>query len=147
VVERQNLVQNEQIQPFSCLKTALHVFCCTCEQVRKQKCPAYVGGSCEGKQKTIQALLQRLANEQSSYARAALGPFREAVCWRFTLLPFSSLSLPSFSFLFLLSSALSPFCFQKPIWGSARQESSHTDCMGACEASLLRSEASKPVFW
>jgi hypothetical protein len=29
------------------LKLHLHAFCCTCEQRRKQKCPAYVGGSCE----------------------------------------------------------------------------------------------------
>jgi hypothetical protein len=47
------------------------------------------------------------------------------------LLPFCSLSpLPSFSFLSFSSSfLLSPFCFKKPSWGSARQESSHVDVM------------------
>jgi hypothetical protein len=44
----------------------------------------------------------------------------------FSLSPLS----PSF-FLFSLSPfLLSPLCFQKPIWGSARQESSHTGGMG-----------------
>jgi hypothetical protein len=106
------------------LKQLLHAFCCTCKQARKQKCPAYVGESCEGK-KTIQAIVQRLANEQSSYARAALGPYRGAVCWRlFSLSPLSP--LPSFSFFSLLSSSLR-FVLKKPIWGSGRQESNHTD--------------------
>ena len=51
-----------------------------------------------------------------------------AVCWRlFSLSPLS----PIPSFVFSLSPLLlSPFCVQKPIWGSARQESSHTDGMG-----------------
>ena len=31
----------------------------------------------------------------------------------------------------VLALLLSPFCFQKPIWGSARQESSHPDGMGS----------------
>ena len=99
--------------------------------------------------KTIQVLVQRLASEKGSYERASLGQYRG--CLLAPLLPFSSLSpLPSVSFLFLLSSLLlSPFCFQKPMWGSAyqRQESSHTDytwasrvnlrAVGACETSVL----------
>jgi hypothetical protein len=58
----------------------------------------------------------------------------------------------------LSSLLLSPFCFQKPIWGSVRQESSHKGgvegiyrvnwrAVGTCEASLLHSEDPKPVFW
>ena len=55
--------------------------------------------------------MQRLANEQSSYERAALGPFRGAVCRR--LFSLSLLSpLPSFSFLSLLSPPL-PVLFSK----------------------------------
>ena len=65
------------------------------------------------KQKTIQALVRHLANEQISYARARLGPVRGAVCWRlFSLSPVSP--LPSFSFLSLLSPSLSVlFLFKK----------------------------------
>ena len=63
------------------------------------------------KMKTTQALVQRVAYEQSSYARAALGPFRGAVCWRlFSLSPLSP--LPSFSFLSLPSPPL-PVLFSK----------------------------------
>ena len=55
------------------------------------------------KMKTTQALVQRVAYEQSSYAP---GPFGGAVCWRlFSLSPLSP--LPSFYFLFLLSPPLS----------------------------------------
>ena len=74
--------------------------------------------------------MQRLANEQSSYARAALST--RAIQEGCLLEPLLSspflLSLPFLLFLFSLSSLLlSPFCFQKPIWESVRQESSHTD--------------------
>jgi hypothetical protein len=61
----------------------------------------YVGRISSGakKIKMIQTLVQRLANEQSSYSRAALRlrQFRGAVCWRlFSLFRLSPLS----SFLF-----------------------------------------------
>ena len=76
------------------------------------------------KQKTIQGLVQRLANEKSSYVHGAHGSFRGAVCVCLRLFSLSPLSpLPSFSS--LLSPSLS-VCLKKSIWGSARQESSHT---------------------
>ena len=102
--------------------------------------------------------MQRLANEQSSHARAALGSSRGAVCWRvFSLSPLSL--LPSFSFLSLLSPPLSVL-FKKNdlrkrapgkqplgwymVWGVSMI---NPRAAGAYEASLLRSEASKLIFW
>ena len=105
MVGRPNLVQNAQILPSSCLKAA---FACILLHLRAGKKSKNAPPTWEDrarKIKTIQALVQRLANEQSSYARAALGPFRDAVCWRlFSLSPLSP--LPSFSFLSLLSPPL-----------------------------------------
>ena len=70
---------------------------------------------------------------------------------------FTSLKSVCVHFGSLIVALLSPFCFKKPIRESVRQESSHTDGVGGIygqfvgcgrvEASLSRSEASKPVFW
>ena len=96
VVERPKLVYNVRFPPPSCCKTAFACILLHLRAGRKAKMPAYVRESCEGKNPT-QAVVQRLANEQSSYACVALGPFRGAVCWR--LLSLSPLSpFPSFHF-------------------------------------------------
>ena len=72
------------------------------EESKNKKCTAYVYENRMKNIKTIQALVRRLANEQSLYARAALELFKGAVCWRlFSLSPLSP--LPSFSFISLLS--------------------------------------------
>ena len=48
VVERLDLVQNGQIQPSSCLKTAFECILLHLRAGKKsKKCPAYVGDSCE----------------------------------------------------------------------------------------------------
>ena len=109
----------------------------TCEHEVEQKCTTHVGGSCEEK-KTIQAPGQNRAKTNEQAHMQALHSGHSGGCLLAPLLHFSSLSLslsppppppPSFVF-FSLSRLLSPFCFQKPIWGSARQENSHTDGMG-----------------
>ena len=111
--------------PSSFLKTAFACILLHLRAGKKAKMPHLRRRIVRGKKKTIRSLVQRLANDQSSYARAALGPFRGPVCWRlFSLSPLSP--LPSFSFLSLRSPPF-PVLFSKPIWGSARQESSHTD--------------------
>jgi hypothetical protein len=114
-----NLVQNEQTLPSPAVKQLLCAFCCTCKQGEQQKYLAYVRESCEENKETIAFLVWRFDKEQTSfgfgtrYTQAMMGG-----CLLAPLLAFSSLP-PSF-FLFSLSPLLlSPFCFQKPIWGRA----------------------------
>ena len=115
VVERPNLVQDGQIWPSSCCIAA---FVCILLHLRarrkakkKCKCTAYVYENRMKNIKTIQALVRRLANEQSLYARAALELFKGAVCWRlFSLSPLTP--RPSFLLLTPLS-----VLFTKPVWG------------------------------
>ena len=157
MVGRPNLVRNGHIPPSSCLKTAFACILLHLRACKKSKNAPPTSENRAKKIQTIQALAQRLANEQSSYARAALGPFRGDVCWRlFSLFPLSP--LPSFSFLSLapLSSSLR-FVFKNRFGERAARTAATQTAWGAskinlwavdaCEVSLLRSEAPKPVFW
>ena len=113
VVERSNLVQNGQIQPSSCLKTA---FVCILLHLRawgtmggKQKCPTYVGESCEENKNDP---IPRVALSQRAelfWHALHSGHDGGAVCWLAHLFAFSSL----FLFFSLSPLLLSPFCFQK----------------------------------
>ena len=86
--------------------------------------------------KPINALVQRLAKDHSSYAHSALGPFRGAGCWGL-----SSLSPLSPSIFFFSLSLLTPplsVLFSKTdrmVWRASKV---NLEIVGACEASLLR---------
>ena len=124
---------------------------------KAKKCPAYVGNSCE-------------ANKNDPVPRVALSQ-RAELFWHalhsghdgglfagaaspFLLSPFSSFLL----FLFSLSSHPLSVFVSKNQFGKARARTAamrmvrgasriSLRAVDACEASLLRSEASKPVFW
>ena len=125
------------------IKQLLPAFCCTCEQGGKQNAPPASENRAK-KLKTIQALVRRLANEQNSYARAALGSFRGAVCWRlFSLSPLSRSSFLRFVFKNRLGEARARKAATRMVWDASRV---NLRAVGACEGSSLRSEASKPVL-
>ena len=152
VVESPNLVQNVQFWPSSCCKTA---FMCILLHLRARR---------KARMSRLRRIIvRRKINDPGP--RAALriahmhtlhsGHSGGAVCWRlFSLSPLSP--LPSFSFLSLLSPPLSVL-FSKTDFGKRapgkqpqmvwRAPRVNLRAMGACEASLLSSEACKLVFW
>ena len=123
---------------------------------KAKKCPAYVGNSCEANKNDP---IPRVAlSQRAELFWHALHSGHDGGLFAGAASPFL-LSLPSFFFFSLSppSHPLSVFVSKKQ-FGKARARTVamrmvqgasriHLRAVDACEASLLRSEASKPVFW
>ena len=124
---REEATHQRKRQPSSCCKAAcvwtlLH-FHLRASKKEKRKMPCI-------RRKTVRRKQKRSRSSSSCGDTLGAEHFRHAphsaMMGSCLLVPFPSfffLVLPSFSFLSLLFSSL--FCFQKPIWGRARHESSH----------------------
>ena len=122
---------------------------------KAKKCPAYVGNSCEANKNDP---IPRVAlSQRAELFWHALHSGHDGGLFAGAASPFL-LSLPSFFFFSLSPPILSPFLFPKTSLGKhapGRQPCGwyggasriSLRAVDACEASLLRSEASKPVFW
>ena len=119
-----------------------------------KKCPAYVGNSCEANKNDP---IPRVAlSQRAELFWHALHSGHDGGLFAGAASPFL-LSLPSFFFFSLSSHPLSVFV-SKNQFGKARARTAamrmvrgasriNLRAVDACEASLSRSEASKPVFW